>query len=84
VDVLDGDEPAQMPRRVDHRQLLDAVAPHDRLRLVERRPVGRRDEPLARHRVAQRAVEGALELQVAIGDDPHQPPVPVDHGTPRS
>jgi hypothetical protein len=44
LDVLDGDQAAQPPVRVDDRQLLDLVAVEDRLRLRERRADGRGDE----------------------------------------
>jgi len=79
VQVLHGHEPAQHARGVHHRQLLDAVAAHDRLGLVERGAGGGRDELVLGHRLGERAVEGALELQVAVGDDAHQPPLVVDH-----
>jgi hypothetical protein len=83
VDVLDRDQPAQRARVVDHRQLLDAMTAHDCLRLIQRRAGRGGHQPLARHRVAQRAVERALELQVAVRDDADDPPVAVDHGHPR-
>src|SRR5207253_2575813 len=53
---------------------LDAVLGEDPLRLLERRADGRRDEALLRHRGANRAVELALELEIAIGDDADQAP----------
>src|SRR2546425_4922321 len=40
----------------------------------------RRDEPVLRHRLADRPVERALELEVAVGDDPDQPPRVVHDG----
>ncbi len=49
-----------------------AMLAEDPLGLVERRADGRGDEAVRRHRLAKRAVEVALELQVAIGDDPDE------------
>src|SRR2546426_924760 len=77
-DVLHGDEALEHAVAVHHRQLLDAVRAEDPLRLVERRPLGRRDQAVLRHGLADRAIQLALELQVAVRDDPDQLPRPVD------
>src|SRR6266576_911789 len=45
-----------------------------RLRFVEPRAHGRGHQTVLGHRVADRAVQLALELQVAVGDDAHQAP----------
>ena len=45
-DVLDRDEPLEPPVAVDDGELLDLVAMEDRLRLLERRADGRRDQVL--------------------------------------
>src|SRR5437773_13031 len=73
-DVLDGDEAFEDALLVDHGKLLDPVPGEDPLRLVERSADGRGDEPLLRHRGANRAVELALELQIAVRDDADQAP----------
>src|SRR2546428_710941 len=77
-DVLHRDEAPQDAVLVHHRELLDAVRAEDPLRLVERRALGRRDQAVLRHGVADRAVQLALELQVAVRDDPDQLPRPID------
>src|SRR5438132_1657548 len=78
-DVLDGDEAPEDALLVDDRQLFDAVLGEEPLRLLERRADGCRDQALLRHRGANRAVELALELEVAIGDDADQAPRVVHH-----
>ncbi len=72
VDVLHGDEADQLPRLVDHGELLDPVLAHDLLRRVERSARRRRDQLVLGHRIGERAVELALELQVAVRDDPDE------------
>jgi hypothetical protein len=57
-DVLDGDEPLEAPLEVDDRELLDAVAAENRLRLLEGRPDRGGDEPLLVIASATRIVEG--------------------------
>ena len=54
-------------------KLLDPVAAQHLARLVERRSDGNGHEPLARHQVRDRLLEVALEAQVAIRQDPHEP-----------
>src|SRR6476469_3553714 len=44
LDVLDGDKTLEPSLRIDDRKLLDLVAMQDRLRLGERRSLGRGDE----------------------------------------
>ena len=44
LDVLDRDQPAKLPVRVDDRKLLDLVPVQDLLGLAERRSDRRRDE----------------------------------------
>src|SRR5438309_1047548 len=77
-DVLHRDEAPQDAVLVHHRELLDAVRAEDPLRLVERGALGRRDQAVLRHGVADRAVQLPLELQVAVRDDPDQLPRPID------
>src|SRR2546430_12048738 len=48
---------------------LDAVLGEDPLRFIEPRAHGRGHQAVLGHRVADRAVQFALELQVAVGDD---------------
>ena len=76
-DVLDRDQPLEAPFEVDDRQLLDPVPAEDCLRLLERRPDRGRDEPFARHRVRDAHRRRDTEAQVAIREDPDQPPVVV-------
>ena len=84
-DVLDGDEAAQHAFGVHHRKLLDPVPGQDPLRLLERGAHRRRDELLLRHRLVDRLIEIALELEVAVGDDADQPALAVDdRARPRS
>src|SRR6266566_2120139 len=73
-DVLDRDEALEDAPLVHDWQLLDAVLGEDPLRFVEPRAHGRGDQAVLGHRVADRAVQLALELQVAVRDDPHQAP----------
>jgi hypothetical protein len=82
-DVLDRDQAAQHALPVHHRQLLDAVRAEDLLRFVEGRAHRGGDEVLLRHRVANRAVECPLELQIAVGDDADQLAGGVDDRDPR-
>src|SRR5437763_1134516 len=78
-DVFDGDEAPQDALLVDDRQHLDAVLRENALRLVERRPDRGGDQTLFRHRRPNGAVQLALELEVAIGDDADQAPRVVHH-----
>src|SRR5438094_721976 len=71
-DVLDGDQPLQDAALVDDGQLLDPVLSEDLLRLVQGGADGRRHQTILGHRLPDRAVELALELHVAVRDDPHQ------------
>src|SRR5436853_366235 len=73
-DVLDGDQTLEDAFVVHDRELLDAVLGEDPLRFVEPRAHGRGHQAVLGHRVADRAVQLALELQVAVGDDAHQAP----------
>ena len=73
LDVLDGDEAAELVLLVDHRELLDAVAVEDLLGLVERDAGARRHQPLACHHLADGAVEPLLEAQVPVREDADQP-----------
>src|SRR6267142_1625688 len=77
VDVLDGDQSAEDSLLVDNGELFDAVLPKYGLCLVERGANRSGDEILGRHRFTQRAIEIALELEVAIGDDPDKPVVAI-------
>src|SRR6266446_2437035 len=73
-DVLDGDEPLEDTLLVHYREFLDAVRRERPLRFVQRGAHRRGHQPVLRHRVADRAVQLALELEVAVGDDAHQAP----------
>src|SRR5438552_13637402 len=73
-DVLDGDQTLEDAFVVHDRELLDAVLGEDPLRFVEPRADWRGHQTVLGHRVADRAVQLALELQVAVGDDAHQAP----------
>ena len=72
-DVLDGDQPAQHAVRIHDGQLLDLVAVEDPLGFLERRPLRRSDEPLARHQLRDRPLGLAVEAQVAVGEDADEP-----------
>src|SRR3989449_440248 len=72
--VLDGDQTLEDAFVVHDRELLDAVLGEDPLRFVEPRADWRGHQTVLGHRVADRAVQLALELQVAVGDDAHQAP----------
>src|SRR5207237_6245446 len=77
MDVLDGYQSAQRSLLINHRQLLDAMLAEYRLGFIERSAYGRGDEILVRHRLAQRTIEIALELEITIGDDSDELPVAV-------
>ena len=70
LDVLDGDEPAQLAVAVQHQHALEPVPVHQRLRRLEVGAFGHGHQPLARrHDRGDRLVEIRLEAQVAVGDD---------------
>ena len=79
LDVLHRDQPGEAAVVVDERQLLDAVALQDRLRLFERRADRRRAEVLGRHELRHRAVEVAAlaEADVTVRQDAHEAAVGV-------
>ena len=68
-DILDGDEAAQHTRVVDERQLLDAVAGEDLLRLLEGRADGADDEVILGHHVADAAGIVGDETHIAVGEN---------------
>ena len=72
-DVLDRDEPLEHALGVHHRQLLDPMPGQDPLGLVQPGADRRGDQLLLGHRLADRLVEVALELEIAVGDDADQP-----------
>src|SRR5438876_8083086 len=76
-DVFDGDETLQQALLVDDREFFDAVFGENTLRFVQRGADRRGHELLFSHHVADRPVELALELQVAIRDDADQFPRPI-------
>ncbi len=78
LDVLDGDQAAELIPLVDHRQLLDPVAVQDLLRLLERHARLRGDELLLGHHLAHGAVETLLEAEIPIGQDADQLAAPGD------
>src|SRR5439155_699059 len=63
LDVLDGDQPAELVPLVDDGELLDPVAVQDLLRLLEGDPGTRRHQPLAGHDLTHGAVEPLLEAE---------------------
>ena len=77
LDVLHGDEPAQMAVGVDDRELLDLVAMEDLLGLRERRPHRSGDEVARGHERRDELVDVVLEAKVAIREDPDEDPVVV-------
>ena len=77
-DVLHGDETLEHAGFVNHRKLLDLVQGQNGFGRGEGGTDRRGDEPVARHRLGDRPFEIRFELEVAIGDDPDQPPGPVD------
>ena len=77
-DVLNGDEPLEHALGVHHRQLLDPVTGQDPLRLLQAGADRGRDQLVLGHHLAERLVEVALELEVAVGNDPDQPALAVD------
>ena len=76
-DVLDGDEPLEHAARVHHRQLLDPVLGQDPLGVVEAGADRGGDQVLPGHGLADRLVEVALELEIAVGDDADEPALAV-------
>src|ERR1700716_1638733 len=80
VDVLDGDQSAKDSLLVDDGKLFDAVLPEYCLGLVERGAHRSGDEILRRHRFAERTIEVALELEVAIRDDTDESVVAIYDG----
>jgi hypothetical protein len=81
-DVLHRDEAAQHPFPVHHRELLDPVGVQDPLRFFERGAHRHRDQALAGHDHLDRLVQVGLELEIPVGDDPHQRPIPLHDGDP--
>ena len=79
LDVLDGDQAAQVALRVDHQQLLDLVLVQQRLGLLERGALGDGDQVLLGHQLGDRLVELGLPAQVAVGEDAHELAVIVGH-----
>ena len=74
LDVLDGDQSAQLEGVVDHQHLLDAVLVQQADDFVLGRTFLHRDQlVLAGHDVLHRIVGLLLEAQVAAGDDADQP-----------
>ena len=79
-DVLDGDQTLEDSLRVDHRQLLDPMLGQDPLGVVQAGAHRRGDQLVLGHRLADRLIEVALELEVAVGDDADQPSLAVHDG----
>jgi len=73
-DVLDRDQALQHATLIHHRQLLDAMLSEQPFRFFERRPDRSGDEALLGHRLADRSVQLALELQIAVRDDADELP----------
>src|SRR5258707_12142080 len=63
VDVLHGDQAAQCSLLVHDGQLLDSMLAEYRLCFLERCADGSGNEILVRHRLPQRTIQIALELQ---------------------
>ena len=79
-DVAHRDQAFEAVVRVDDRELLDLVLPHQSLGLPEGRSGGSRDQVLVGgHDVADEPARIALEEEVAVGDDPQESSAVVDH-----
>ena len=76
--VLHRDEAAQFAVFIEHGKLLDAVLAESFFRFVQGGAHRGGDEPFLRHRFGDRPIQIPLELQIAVGDDPHQSTVFVD------
>src|SRR5205823_13677596 len=74
LDVLDGDEALELVLLVDDEELLDAVLVQQLLGLVLRDALAAGDE-IAGHHVLDPLLEVLLEAEVAVGEDPDQPPL---------
>ena len=73
LDVLHGDQPAQLEIPIHHQHLLDSVLVQKRADLALGGALAYRDEPILRcHRCRDRVVEMGLEAQVAVGHDAHE------------
>ena len=72
LDVLDGDQAAEAPVRVDDRELLDLVPVQDLVRLLERRPDRRSDEVARGHQRGNGLARVRLEAEVAVRQDPDE------------
>ncbi len=73
LDVLDGDQSAQLERIVDHQHFLDAVLVQQQQDVVLAGALAHRHQLfLAGHDVAHRIVVLAFEAQVATSDDANQ------------
>ena len=82
LDVLDRDQALDAAFAVDDRQLLDAMAVQQLLRLAERRADGRGDEIARRHQLGDGLRVILLEPQVAVREDADELPSPSVIGTP--
>jgi hypothetical protein len=74
LDVLDGDEAAQLEGVVDHQQLLDAVPVQQHLGVLDVDPLAGGHQ-LGGHDRRDLLVEVPLEAQVAVGEDADQLPL---------
>ena len=71
-DILDGDQSQQVPAFVHNGQFFDPMLVKNSLGGFERRPLGSRNQSLRGHHLTDRSIKTSLELQVPVGDDPHQ------------
>ncbi len=73
VDILDGNQAAQVEPVVDHQHLFDAVPVQQRLDLVGFRAFVNSDQPVfAGHDRGNPGIQVGLETDVAAGDNTHQ------------
>ncbi len=72
LDVLDGDQPLEVPLVVDHQQLFDPVLVQVLLGLFESGPGRHGHQIFLGHDIGDRLVEPGFETQVAVGEDADQ------------
>ena len=74
LDVLDRDQALEPVVGVNDQQLLDLMVVEHLARLIQRRADRHGHEVLARHDLGDRPIDAGLEPQVAVRQDPDQPP----------
>ncbi len=74
LDVLDRDEALQPEIVIDDEELLDLLLVQDFLGFVERGANRHGDQVALGHHIRDRSIDIGLEPQIAIGQDPDEPP----------